>query len=199
MIIPNKGASIEIVVKKSRFIACSDYIENEEDAKAKLSALRRQHPAASHVVHAWVLGESASIFSLSDDGEPKHTAGRPVLEVVKGSGLTHIIVMIVRYFGGTKLGTGGLVHAYSEAAKRVLADTGSAEYVPVIHFHLRLAYESYEQAKRILTQHGSELFDEQFGADIFIAGTIPESELQPAEAALSELTSGKARIVREQP
>jgi uncharacterized YigZ family protein len=199
MIVPTTGASVEIVVKKSRFIAFSDYIADEEEAKAKLSALRRQHPAASHVVHAWILGESASIFSISDDGEPKHTAGRPVLEVLKGSGLTHVTIMVVRYFGGTKLGTGGLVHAYAEAAKRVLAKTGSAEFMPVIRFHLRLAYESFEQAKRILAQHGSELSDEQFGADVFLAGTIPQSELQAADAALSELTAGKTRIVSVQP
>lgn len=111
-------AQAELVVKKSRFIAIARKCTSTQMAKDLVKEVRAQHPKANHVVHAAVIGNE---FSFSDDKEPKNTAGRPAFEVLKGSGVNNICILIVRYFGGTLLGTGGLVHAYSDAAKLVLS------------------------------------------------------------------------------
>ena len=109
--------STELIVKKSRFIAIARKCNDPAEVKRIVDQTRAQYPDATHVVHAAVMG---SQFSYSDDHEPKNTAGRPALEVLKGSGITNIIVLIIRYFGGTLLGTGGLVKAYGDSTKMVL-------------------------------------------------------------------------------
>src|SRR5690554_2814069 len=115
MRIPISPASAEIEIKRSRFIAIVEPVTDTETMKTLISATRAQHPQANHVVHAAIMGEQGSQFSYSDDHEPKNTAGRPVLEILKGSDITNILLMVVRYFGGTLLGTGGLVKAYGNA------------------------------------------------------------------------------------
>ena len=107
----------ELVVKKSRFISIARICSSPADVKRIVDETRARFPDATHVVHAAVMG---SQFSFSDDHEPRNTAGRPALEVLKGSGITNIIVLIIRYFGGTLLGTGGLVKAYGDSTKLVL-------------------------------------------------------------------------------
>ena len=116
----------EIIVKKSRFIAIAQPITGLDDVKGIVKSIWDEHKDATHVVHAAVAGANGSLFSCSDDREPKNTAGRPALEVLKGSGITDIIVCIVRYFGGIKLGTGGLTVAYKTAAREALE---AAEHV----------------------------------------------------------------------
>jgi uncharacterized YigZ family protein len=214
MLIPSGTAEIELIVKKSRFIAYACYIENSEDAKQIIAEARQKYSGASHVVHAWILGEARSIFSMSDDREPRHTAGRPVLEVVKGSGLTNILVLVIRYFGGVKLGTGGLVHAYSEAAKQVLSLIRKTEKVSKIHFTLYIEYVFYDQAKKILSARNTEILREDFGTGILIEGTVPDSGNRSATGSerrngngngngnaadalsreITNLTSGKSRL-----
>ncbi len=194
MLIPSGTAEVELIVKKSRFIAHACYIESSEEAKQIITDARLKHPGASHVVHAWILGEAGSIFSMSDDKEPRHTAGRPVLEVVKGSGLTDILVLVIRYFGGIKLGTGGLVHAYSEAAKQVLSLVSRTEKIPKILFSLSIKYLFYDQAKKTLLSHNAEIMKEDFGTGIFIEGTVPDREADSLSRELTNLTSGQSRL-----
>ena len=107
-------AEAEIEIKKSKFIAIALPVKTHDDVRNAVSSIRREHPTANHVVHAAVIGKAGTEYSMSDDREPKNTAGRPALEVLKGSGITDIVICIVRYFGGTLLGTGGLVNAYKE-------------------------------------------------------------------------------------
>jgi len=111
-------AQAELVVKKSRFIAIARKCTSTQMAKDLVKETKALHPKAKHVVHAAVVGNE---FSFSDDKEPKNTAGRPAFEVLKGSGVNNICVLVVRYFGGTLLGTGGLVHAYGDSVKLVLS------------------------------------------------------------------------------
>jgi uncharacterized YigZ family protein len=118
--IPLESAQTELEVRKSKFLAFALPCTSLTDAKHMVSTLKAEHPGANHVVHAAVIGERGDEFSYSDDREPKNTAGRPALEVLKGSGITNVAIFIVRYFGGTLLGTGGLVKAYGESAKKVL-------------------------------------------------------------------------------
>jgi uncharacterized YigZ family protein len=140
----------EIEVKKSRFIAIACPCESSQQVKELVAQTRKEHPQANHVVHAAVMGPNGDMFSMSDDHEPKNTAGRPALEVLKGSGITDIIVMVVRYFGGTLLGTGGLVKAYGDSVKAVLDGVTTEELIEKSRFNMIVGYDSYEQMKKLL-------------------------------------------------
>jgi len=194
MLIPLKTVSVEIEFKKSRFIAIATPLESPEQAKTLISQSRKDHPDASHVVHAYILGKRGDLFSMSDDREPRNTAGRPMLEVLKGSGITNILVMVIRYFGGTKLGTGGLVHAYSAAAKEVLSCVPVEKLIQKASFSLIISYELYEQAKIILSAHHAEILDESFETSVTVTGKLPENEFSTASGKITNLSSGRSNL-----
>ena len=181
----------ELIVKKSRFISIARICNSPSDVKRIVDETRRQYPDATHVVHAAVMG---SQFSYSDDHEPKNTAGRPALEVLKGSGITNIIVLIIRYFGGTLLGTGGLVKAYGDSTKLVLDGIQTEELVEKTAFSLTISYDLYENIKRILTSAKADNLKEDFGTEITITGTIPTTSQSLLSSQLSDLSNGKRSV-----
>ena len=178
----------ELVVKKSRFISIARVCNSPADVKRIVDETRAQYPDATHVVHAAVMGNQ---FSFSDDHEPKNTAGRPALEVLKGSGITNIIVLIIRYFGGTLLGTGGLVKAYGDSTKLVLDGIATEELVEKKSFTLAISYDLYESTKRILSDVKADSVGEDFGTEIKITGRIPLSEKENLSSRISDLSNGK--------
>lgn len=197
MLVP-KGRSIEsIEIKKSRFISIGMYVSSAEEAKKIVKATRKEYADCSHVVHAFLNGPGADIFGFSDDREPNGTAGRPVLEVVKGSGITNIIVLVVRYFGGTKLGTGGLVKAYTEAAHRAVDSLPVEELISKIGFKIDLPYDLYDPILKILKIHSADYEEPVFNTQIHISGSIPEKELSAAEIAVRDISAGKVRLINE--
>src|SRR5512143_3089418 len=128
--IPAGEARIELHVKNSRFIGRAGYTPSVEEAKAFIEKVKAEEPGCTHAVYAFAVGHGASVtHGMSDAGEPSGTAGRPALAVVKGSGVGDVTIGIVRYFGGPKLGTGGLVKAYTETAQAVLAQLPLTEKV----------------------------------------------------------------------
>lgn len=171
-----ENAESEIIVKKSRFIAIAVKSESLEEVKEIVSAVRDKHPKANHVVHAAVIGKSGSLYSSSDDKEPKNTAGRPALEVLKGSGITNITVCIVRYFGGTLLGTGGLVKAYGDAVKSVLEIVKTEEMREKENLTLAFQYEYYTLLKRLFEQYSVNVVSEDFSTEIRIALSIDKDK-----------------------
>ena len=181
----------ELVVKKSRFISIARMCSSPADVKRIVDETRIQYPDATHVVHAAVMGNQ---FSFSDDHEPKNTAGRPALEVLKGSGITNIIVLIIRYFGGTLLGTGGLVKAYGDSTKLVLDGIKTEELVEKSSFSLTIGYEMYESTKRLLASVAADSIKEDFGTEISIAGTIPVSNKDALASQISDLSNGKRSV-----
>lgn len=181
----------ELVVKKSRFISIARMCSSPADVKRIVDETRAQYPDATHVVHAAVMGNQ---FSFSDDHEPKNTAGRPALEVLKGSGITNIIVLIIRYFGGTLLGTGGLVKAYGDSAKLVLDGIKTEELVEKSSFSLTIGYEMYENTKRLLASVAADSIKEDFGTEIVITGTIPVSNKDTLASQISDLSNGKRSV-----
>ena len=181
----------ELVVKKSRFIAIARTCTSPADVKRIVDETRSQYPDATHVVHAAVMG---SQFSFSDDHEPKNTAGRPALEVLKGSGITNIIVLIIRYFGGTLLGTGGLVKAYGDSTKLVLDGIATEELVDKTRFDLTIGYELYDSLKHILTSVNADIQNEAFGTEITISGSIPVSNRESLSSQVSDLSNGKRTV-----
>lgn len=181
----------EIVVKRSRFVACGKRFDDPELLKEEVAAVREAHRGCSHVVWAYVCGPSGELIGLSDDHEPKGTAGRPVFEVVKGSGITNILVTVTRYFGGTKLGTGGLVKAYSEAAKAVVEAIAVEDFVERIGFRMGLAYEVYDACRRAAAELDAEVTEEVFTDRVRIVGMLPARNAESFVRRIRDITSGR--------
>ena len=186
-----ESACSETLVKKSRFIAEIFPVKNQRDVRALLKTQKQKYAGSSHVVHAFVLGKNAEIMGMSDDGEPAGTAGRPVLAVLKGSGCTDILLTVTRYFGGTLLGTGGLVKAYTEAAQSVLALAHTEVFAEREEFDLHLSYENYEACKRLLKKFGVKVTVEDFAENVHISGCIETALKEDFERELRDSLGGK--------
>jgi uncharacterized YigZ family protein len=183
----------EIEVRKSRFIAIARTATSADEVKKLVALVRKEHPQANHVAHAAVWGPDGSQFSMSDDHEPKNTAGRPVLEILKGSGITNIIVLVARYFGGTLLGTGGLVKAYGDAAKSVLDGLKTEELIKKDIFTLEIGYDLYDQIRKLLHEYEAQT-NEEFGTLVIIKGTVAAQKTVDLNQAISNLSSGRHQL-----
>jgi uncharacterized YigZ family protein len=195
--IPRGQSRIELQVKNSRFIGRAGYTPTVEAAKAFIEQIKREEPGYSHAVYAFAVGHGASVtHGMSDAGEPSGTAGRPALAVVKGSGLGDVTVVIIRYFGGTKLGTGGLVKAYTETAQLALAELPVTEKIERQTVQVTVPYSFYEQCKRLVETHQGQIETEEFATDVTMHLTFTVDELPTFQSALAEATSGQV-LVRE--
>lgn len=188
-------AETEIEVKKSRFISIAYPVETLEEVKEKVLFTRSLHPNATHVVHSAVVGKSGTLFSSSDDREPKNTAGRPSLEVLKGSGITNICVCTIRYFGGTLLGTGGLVKAYGDSTKEVLKIVKTEELIERESFVVIMQYDQYTLSKRLLEESKATDLEEDFGVGITIRGKIPSSMHNNLLQGFQNIGQGKIQLI----
>ncbi len=188
----------ETSIKNSRFIAQAFPCADQGEARKILKAQKEKYFDARHVVHAFVLGESAEIFGASDDGEPSGTAGRPALDVLKGSGLTNVLVTITRYFGGTLLGTGGLVKAYGGATKSVLEEAekiGATEvFIRRKSFSFECPYSSHKNLKRILQEFSICDLREEFSDAVCVSGKIAEEEFEKFFKEAAAATKGELRL-----
>lgn len=200
--IPAEFCETEIVVVNSRFIASAAPVFSNEEAREFINSIKAKYPDATHHVPAYIIGYGNSTSAYcSDDGEPSGTSGRPVLSVLQGSGLGDAAIVVTRYFGGTKLGIGGLVHAYGDAAKAVLELLPRAEKVPTYTVMLAIEYSLFERVRLMLNRHHAETLDEDFGADVTITARFIQGDLPPFQAELSELTRGQvqAEIIEDDP
>lgn len=200
--IPAGQARAEIVVINSRFIATAAPAFSVEEARAFIAAIRAEFPDASHHVPAFLVGFGASVTAhCTDDGEPSGTAGRPALAVLQGSGLGDVVVVVTRYFGGTKLGTGGLVHAYGEAVKAVLGVLPRAEKIPTYTVMLACEYGYFERVRLIVQEHHGQILDEDFGADVTVTARFAVWHLDGFQGALRDLSRGslQAEIIEMNP
>ena len=193
--VPAASARTEIRVSNSRFIASAGPAASVEEARVFIAAVRAEMPDASHHCYAYLIGHGATTtLGMSDDGEPSGTAGRPISSVVKGSGLGDVALVVTRYFGGTLLGTGGLVHAYGDAAKAVLALLPREPYIERQSFDIRLDYAVYEPLKRLLEAYGGAIEAETFAADVLLRVVLPRAQVAAFSTALRELTAGRAQL-----
>lgn len=142
-------STAELVVSRSRFIAYVYTISGEEDAKARLAALRKEHHAATHICYAYIADEAGLLCKSSDDGEPSQTAGAPIMSVI--SGYRMLLVAVVRYFGGTKLGVGGLIKAYTEAAAKAVMAAAEIEYILSDIYRAEMSFAQYEKCRKALS------------------------------------------------
>jgi len=186
---PVETYSEEIEVKKSRFIGIGQYIDSTDEVKGIITALRKEHSGANHVVHAAIVGKNGDIVSYSDDKEPRNTAGRPVFEVVKGSNLTNILICVIRYFGGTLLGTGGLVKAYTEAAQKVTQSIKSEELIETSTIDFTISYDRYDKVMLFLKEYQKDI-ETQFLTQITISFTCESIHSSMIQQELIQITSG---------
>ena len=142
-----KEGTGEIVEKKSRFIGGSYIVESVEDAEKKIAEVSKKYWDARHNCYAYVIGKNSENTRCSDNGEPSGTAGKPILEVITGAGLTNTLVIVTRYFGGVLLGTGGLVRAYTQAAQAAIAASETGEMVYARQLTIEVAYNMINNVK----------------------------------------------------
>lgn len=176
----------EIEVKKSRFIARTGPVRSREEALAFVEAARADYPDARHHCWAYLVGNPATAASaaMSDDGEPGGTAGKPILNVIQHKGIGDVIVVVTRYFGGIKLGAGGLVRAYSGATQQALADLPLTEHRPQRTYRLRFDFPQEQPLRHWAEQHGAELLSIDYGQQVSGRLAVPEEHTDTFEAFL---------------
>ena len=191
-LVPAGEARREIVVVNSRFIAAIAPAETVEEAHAFIARIRAEYPDATHHVPAYIVGGGHSaIAHASDDGEPSGSAGRPALSVLRGSGLGDVVLVVTRYFGGTKLGIGGLVRAYTQAAQEAVAAVPRARKVLSHTVMVGLPYAWLERVRRLVIQHGGQVLDEAFAAEVTLTARFAVEDFPTFQAALREASAGR--------
>ena len=198
MKILEKYISSEFTVKGSRFLSELFPCTKQEDARTIIKQQKSKYSDATHVVHAFILGLSAEVMGMSDDGEPSGTAGRPALDVLKGHGSTNHVLTITRWFGGTLLGTGGLVKAYGDGAKQVLLAADQAglfcEYIEKKDFSFCCDYQFYQVVKHLMEQFTISDLNENFNTEIRLQGRLPLREFQTFQNQIKNASNGKIQI-----
>jgi uncharacterized YigZ family protein len=202
-LIPSAEATAQITDRGSRFLGICACVESVPDARAFLAEIRSRYADASHHVYAFAVGHGSTVtHGMSDAGEPSGTAGRPVLAVVRGSDLGDVIVVVVRWFGGTKLGTGGLVRAYTKGAQGVLAATSTTRRVQTKSLTVRLPYDRYDPCRNALRklaeqdpENAVEIIDESFTEHATLHLCGPESAVDEIVERFVDLTSGRAEVL----
>ena len=190
-LVPAGYGEAEYIEKRSRFIARVWPIDSETEAVAHIEAMRKQHYDARHNVYAYIVREGG-IMRYSDDGEPQGTSGQPTLNVFRGQEIQNFCCVVTRYFGGILLGTGGLVRAYTTAAKMALENAGISRMALWKSIELGCTYSQYERIKRLLEEHEAVIENTDFGADIVFSALLRE-DMEPAFGrALTELSAGTA-------
>ena len=182
----------EQVVVNSRFIATLAPVVSTEEARAFIARMKQEFADASHNVPAYIIGGGNTVTEyFSDDGEPSGTAGRPALTVLRGSGLGDVALVITRYFGGTLLGTGGLVKAYTESTQQVVNAVGRGRRVPVHIAMAAIPYNLLERLRLMVARYQGEVLGEDFAADITMTLQFPVESFDSFQNELREISAGK--------
>lgn len=189
-----KGGEGEIVEKKSRFIATVLPVDQEEEALEFIEKMKKKYWNATHNCYAYVIGERHEIQRYSDDGEPGGTAGRPMLDVLLGEDIHNVAVVVTRYFGGTLLGTGGLVRAYSSATKAGLASSVIITKIPGFKLRISTDYTGLGKIQYILGERKIPVLDTIYTDKVEIELVLPAAQKEQVTDALTEGTNGKVQF-----
>ncbi len=194
-LIPAEEIRREQVVVNSRFIATLAPVANPDEARKFITRVRTEYPDASHHVPAYIIGGGNNFREYcSDDGEPSGTAGRPALAVLRGSGLGDVAVVVTRYFGGTLLGKGGLVRAYTESTQMVVKAVRRARRQQVQVGLLALPYNLLERVRILVSKYQGDILDEEFSGDVTIRLRLPIESVADFQERLSALSSGTLHV-----
>lgn len=192
---PGEG---EITEKKSRFIASVQKAGTETEALAFIEAMKKKYWNARHNCYAYIIGERQELVRCSDDGEPGGTAGRPMLDVLLGAGLTNVVVVVTRYFGGVLLGTGGLVRAYSQAVQEGLANSVVIEKIWGTILNIKTDYTGLGKIQYILAQEEISVLQTEYADRVQIRIIVPGEETEAVKNMLTEATNGRAELTVEE-
>lgn len=184
--------------KKSRFLAAAYPVTEEAEALSYLEAARKKYWDARHNCYAFVIGDNNELTRCSDDGEPSGTAGKPILEVILGKGLHNCLIIVTRYFGGTLLGTGGLVRAYQKAAAEAIANSVPVKKIKGSHIRITTDYNSAGRIQYAAGKNNYIIEDIQYGAQVMITLSVPGEHTRTAVKTVTELTAGRAVIELEE-
>jgi len=193
-----EGGMGEIVEKKSRFIATVQPVETEEEAVAFIDSLKKKYWDARHNCSAFVIGSRGELTRCSDDGEPSGTAGRPMLEVLLGSEVRNVAVVVTRYFGGTLLGTGGLVRAYTQAVKEGLANCKTAVMRYGVKMDIGIDYNGIGKILYLLGELGLDPLDSVYAEDVTVTVLVPFENYNKLCKDITEATNGRAVLTEKE-
>ena len=192
-----KGGIGEITEKKSRFIATIRPVETEEEALAFLEEMKKKYWDARHNCSAYVLGERQELLRCSDDGEPSQTAGKPMMDVLTGAGLTNVAAVVTRYFGGTLLGTGGLVRAYSAAVQEGLKNSRIVTKYLGTRLLVETDYNGIGRLQYLFGQRQIPMTDTEYTDHVNFTVLVPVSKTAELTKAITEATNGQAKITEK--
>ena len=189
------NGSGETVEKKSRFIANVFRVESAGEAEEKIAEISKKYWDARHNCYAYVIGANSEISKCSDNGEPSGTAGKPILEVINGEGLTNTLVIVTRYFGGVLLGTGGLVRAYTQAAQAGIAASQIGEMVYSQKLTVEVGYNMINNVQYFFSQNDIEIQDSRYEAQVQFDICVRDSDIEIIKAGLTQKTEGQLTII----
>lgn len=193
-----EGGEGELIEKKSRFIATVRPVESEEEALDFIAAMKKKYWNATHNCSAFVVGENQELQRCSDDGEPQGTAGRPMLDVLLGEEVHNAAVVVTRYFGGTLLGTGGLVRAYSKSVQEGLRASKIIEKKIGALLGIRTDYNGLGKVQYLLGQRGLTITGSEYTDIVTVETLVPQAQLQELKEAITEGTNGRAEFIKEE-
>lgn len=189
------SASAELLIQKSRFIGFAARAETEQQAIDFINSIKEQHRSANHNCSAYLLGEHDSIQKANDDGEPSGTAGVPMLEVLKKKELKDTVIVVTRYFGGIKLGSGGLIRAYGKAASEALKAAGIVERRLHLIMKVSIDYTWLGKVENEVRQSVYPLKDIQYTDGVSLLVHVPVAEEESFTAWINEMTNGQASLI----
>lgn len=194
---PKSSVSAEIEEKRSRFICYLEPVNSRAAALAFLQVLKLRYPDARHHCWAYVVGDpaSASEQAFNDDGEPSGTAGKPILNVLQHRAVGNCMAVVVRYFGGIKLGAGGLVRAYSSAVSKVVDTADLEEYIAVISLSLTCGYDQESLLRRLLESEQGRVLSVEYSSSVVLAVSLSESGLDHLLQLMSDQGGGRMRVL----
>ena len=187
-------AQSEIVEKRSRFICTLAHIDTEDDALSFITRIRKKYYDARHNCSAYILGDRGEITRSSDDGEPQGTAGRPMTDVLTGASLSFSAAVVTRYFGGTLLGTGGLIRAYTQAVKQCLESASLIKMIRAVRFRAEVGYGDLNMLLKVISTGNIKQISSDYGETIVFTLQVPEEDLDSVLKKITEATLAKARI-----
>ncbi len=193
-----KPATAEHKDRNSRFIAFAYPVETSEEAKEKLKALKKEHPKANHHCFAWRIGLDGNNFRVSDDGEPSGTAGKPILGQIDSKGLVNVMIVVVRYFGGTLLGVPGLIQAYKTAASLALQLTPVIQKPVLVKYHLSFDYTVMNDVMMVVKQNDALIEKQDISMFCNLAIGIPKREEARIIKLISDIGSVEIRSMSKQ-
>lgn len=184
----------EIEIKKSQFICSLERVTSKEAADAFIQTVRDNNPKANHNCFAYMIGQNDEVQRESDDGEPSGTAGVPILEVLKMMHLHDVCAVVTRYLGGTKLGAGGLIRAYSNATSRAIEQVGLVKKVLQRDLILTVSYANFDKLSYFLTQQGLPVADTDYGTDVTVHIAVDLANLETVQATITDRLAGQVSI-----